>query len=146
MKLDKICRTCLLEKANLRNLFEACVANMLMSCASIQVINLYYIFQINVYGFQVMEGDGLPDQICIQCLQNVNKAYSFKQLCEESDLTLRNYLLTLQTDMINNVKTDLFSTSEVLQQSSLFQDIFNDATTHSLVETFTNQNTGTGVT
>lgn len=92
-----------------------------------------------------MEGDGLPDQICIQCLQNVNKAYSFKQLCEESDLTLRNYLLTLQTDMITNVKSDLFSTSEVLQQSSLFQDIFNDATTHSLVETFTNQNASTGI-
>lgn len=37
MKLDKICRTCLLEKANLRPLFEACIANMLMSCASVQV-------------------------------------------------------------------------------------------------------------
>lgn len=91
-----------------------------------------------------MEGDGLPDQICIQCLQNVNKAYSFKQLCEESDITLRNYLLTLQTGMINDVKTDIFSTTEVLHQSSLFQDIFNDATTHSLVETFTNQNGNTG--
>lgn len=94
--------------------------------------------------FQVIEGDGLPYQICIQCLQNINKAYSFKQLCEESDITLRNYLLTLQTNMINDVKTDLFSTSEVLQQSSLFQDIFNDAMTHSLVETFTNQNASTG--
>lgn len=92
-----------------------------------------------------MEGDGLPHQICIQCLQNVNKAYSFKQLCEESDLTLRNYLLSLQTDMINDVtKTELFNTSEVLQQTSLFQDIFNDATTHSLVETYTNQNASTG--
>lgn len=37
MKLDKICRTCLLEKAGLKPLFGACVANMLMSCASIQV-------------------------------------------------------------------------------------------------------------
>lgn len=98
-----------------------------------------------------MEGDGLPNQICTQCLQSVNKAYSFKQLCEKSDVTLRNYLdinlqtISLQADnMINQVKTDLFSTSEVLQQSSLFQDIFNDATTHSLVETFTNQNASTG--
>lgn len=65
-------------------------------------------------------------------------------MCEESDITLRNYLLTLQTDIINDVKTDLFNTTEVLQQSSLFQDIFNDATTHSLVETFTNQNASTG--
>lgn len=37
MKLDQICRTCLREKANLKPIFEACVPNMLMSCASIQV-------------------------------------------------------------------------------------------------------------
>ncbi|CAH1112096.1 unnamed protein product [Psylliodes chrysocephalus] len=134
MKLNKICRTCLLEKANLKPLFEACVPNMLMSCASIQVI----------------QGDGLPNQICTQCLQNVNRSYTFKQLCEKSDMELRNYLnISLQTislptdNIMNEVKSDLFNTSEVLQQSSLFQDIFNDATTHSFVETFTNQNTST---
>ncbi|XP_074034022.1 uncharacterized protein isoform X2 [Leptinotarsa decemlineata] len=134
MKLDKICRTCLLEKANLRPLFEDCIANMLMTCASVQVI----------------QGDGLPHQVCTQCLQSINKAYTFKQLCEKSDMTIRNYLsinlqpISLPADnIINEVKSDLFSTSEVLQQSSLFQDIFNDATTHSLVETFTNQNAST---
>ncbi|CAH1154764.1 unnamed protein product [Phaedon cochleariae] len=136
MKFDRICRTCLLEKTDLRPLFEACVANMLMSCASVQVL----------------EGDGLPIQICTQCLQSVNRAYTFKQLCEKSDMTLRNYLsIKLQSTLIpadnilQDVKADLFSTSEVLQQSSLFQDIFNDATTHSLVETFTNQNASTVV-
>nr|XP_023030078.1 zinc finger protein OZF-like [Leptinotarsa decemlineata] len=136
MKLDKICRTCLLEKANLRPLFEDCIANMLMTCASVQVI----------------QGDGLPHQVCTQCLQSINKAYTFKQLCEKSDMTIRNYLsinlqpISLPADnIINEVKSDLFSTSEVLQQSSLFQDIFNDATTHSLVETFTNQNASTVV-
>uniref|UniRef100_A0A6P7G3Y1 Zinc finger protein 260-like n=1 Tax=Diabrotica virgifera virgifera TaxID=50390 RepID=A0A6P7G3Y1_DIAVI len=134
MKFNKICRTCLLEKANLKPLFEACVANMLMSCSAIQVI----------------QGDGLPNQICTQCLQSVNRAYTFKQLCEKSDMALRSYLsinlqpIALPTEnLINEVKSDLFSTSEVLQQSSLFQDIFNDATTHSFVETFTNQNTST---
>ncbi|KAJ8954977.1 hypothetical protein NQ318_000408 [Aromia moschata] len=136
MKLDRICRTCLLEKANLKPLFEACIVNMLTSFTSVQVL----------------QGDGLPHQICIQCLQSVNKAYTFKQLCEKSDLTLRNYLnLHLQSisiqpnNLIDEVKTDLFNTTEVLQQSSIFQDIFNDATTHSLVETFTNQNASTVV-
>lgn len=67
-------------------------------------------------------------------------------------MELRNYLnISLQTislptdNIMNEVKSDLFNTSEVLQQSSLFQDIFNDATTHSFVETFTNQNTSTGI-
>ncbi|XP_063912202.1 zinc finger protein OZF-like [Zophobas morio] len=140
MKLDKICRTCLLEKAGLKPLFGACVANMLMSCASIQVI----------------EGDGLPGQICTQCLQMVNRAYSFKQQCEKSDASLRQYInsvglqtVALQNEpniMISDMKADqLFGSSEVLQQSSIFQDIFNDATSHSLVDNFGNQNASTVV-
>jgi hypothetical protein len=140
MKLDKICRTCLLEKAGLKPLFGACVANMLMSCASIQVI----------------EGDGLPCQICTQCLQMVNRAYSFKQQCEKSDASLRQYINTLDLQtvslqnesniIISDMKADqLFGSSEVLQQSSIFQDIFNDATSHSLVDNFTNQNASTGI-
>ncbi|KAL3276980.1 hypothetical protein HHI36_012342 [Cryptolaemus montrouzieri] len=131
MKFDKICRTCLLEKTPLKSLFNACLPNMLMSCASIQVI----------------EGDGLPNQICVQCLQMVNRAYTFKQQCEKSDVVLRQYLNELelqnvslpQNSLIDTVKDDhLLSTSEVLQQHSLFQEIFNDATTQSLVENFAN--------
>lgn len=101
----------------------------------------------------MINGDGLPHQICTQCLQNVNRAYSFKQLCEKSDTTLRQYVNTLQPidttstiqNIINDVKSDIFNSTEVLQQSSIFQDIFNDATTHSLVENFTNQNANTVV-
>lgn len=39
-----------------------------------------------------MEGDGLPSQVCLQCVHYINRAYSFKQLCERSDATLREYL------------------------------------------------------
>lgn len=106
----------------------------------------------------MIEGDGLPSQICTQCLQMVNRAYSFKQQCEKSDASLRQYLNTvninsvgvqLQNDssiLIEDMKTDhLFSTSEVLHQSSIFQDIFNDATSHSLVDNFTGQTANTVV-
>lgn len=168
-----------------------------------------------------MQGDGLPHQICTQCLRDVNKAFCFKQKCEKSDTTLRNYLQNLNftqicdisneistnTDMlapndilpscnggrlmnscsvmssstnllattsvdINAISTsmsaisntiaasmnslenyhsftdiesnmnqhDLFGSNEVLQQSSLFQDIFSDPTNQSLVDNFsTNQ-------
>nr|CAH7728743.1 unnamed protein product [Callosobruchus chinensis] len=123
MKLDKICRACLEEKAYLKPLFDACLPNMLMTCASVQV----------------MEGDGLPQQICTQCLLSLNKAYTFKHLCEKSDMTLRNYLQTIsiQTEnILSGVQKDLFSSSEVLQQNTIFEDIFTDATTQSLVESF----------
>lgn len=39
-----------------------------------------------------MEEDGLPSQVCLQCVHYINRAFSFKQLCERSDATLRQYL------------------------------------------------------
>lgn len=90
---------------------------------------------------QIVEGDGLPDQICTQCLQTVSKAYSFKQLCEKSDITLRQYIGTL-----NFHDVSLQSNENILvQQSSIFGDIFNDTTTHSLVENFSSHNATEGM-
>lgn len=106
-----------------------------------------------------MQGDGLPGQICTQCIQQINRAYSFKQLCEKSDVSLREYIgnnIHLQStngnNLMNDVKSDqLFSNSVVLQQSSFFNDIFNDATSHfndttsqSLVDQFSSHNANTG--
>lgn len=39
-----------------------------------------------------MLNDGLPNQICMQCVQYINKAYSFRQLCERSENALRELL------------------------------------------------------
>ncbi|KAH1012985.1 hypothetical protein HUJ05_012044 [Dendroctonus ponderosae] len=215
MKLDKICRACLVQKTDLKNLFDACIPNMIMSFTSIQLI----------------QGDGLPHQICTQCLRDVNRAFCFKQKCEKSDNTLRSYvhnisfnneinqicdisneivngsnmlpddnilpscnsgklmsscsvipntnnllphdainmmsdanaistsmsaisntiaasMNSLDNDALNHngihdiesmntVRNDLFVSSEVLQQSSFFQDIFNYPGNQSLVENFT---------
>lgn len=41
---------------------------------------------------QVTEGDGLPSQVCLQCVHYIGRAFSFKQLCERSDSTLRQLL------------------------------------------------------
>lgn len=40
----------------------------------------------------MIENDGLPSQICLQCVHYINSAFSFKQLCERSDSTLRQLL------------------------------------------------------
>lgn len=42
--------------------------------------------------FKVLENDGLPTQVCLQCVHYITRAYSFKQLCERSDATLRQLL------------------------------------------------------
>lgn len=102
-----------------------------------------------------MEGDGLPNQICTQCLQMVNRAYAFRQQCEKSDNSLHQYINSLNLEaatlhnnqqMIQPVKNDhLFPSNEVLQQASIFNDIFNDDHAHSLVDNFTSENTGSNI-
>lgn len=39
-----------------------------------------------------MENDGLPEQVCLQCTHDIIRSFSFKQLCERSDGTLRQIL------------------------------------------------------
>lgn len=39
-----------------------------------------------------MEDDGLPNQICMQCIHYIIRSFSFKQLCERSENTLRQVL------------------------------------------------------
>lgn len=39
----------------------------------------------------MVENDGLPSLICVQCKKSIYNAFSFKQLCETSDAKLRNH-------------------------------------------------------
>lgn len=47
-------------------------------------------------------------------------------------------------DIDLRVRSDLFANSEVLQQSSFFQEIFNDPASQSLVDNFTNNQASAG--
>lgn len=53
LQLDKICRACLTEKGDMRPLFGACLDEMLVSFASIQVIlkqiGVYLVFQSYIH-------------------------------------------------------------------------------------------------
>jgi hypothetical protein len=40
-------------------------------------------------------GDSLPEQVCHQCIEQVNSSYNFKLQCESSDIALRRYLRNL---------------------------------------------------
>lgn len=37
-------------------------------------------------------GDGLPELMCVPCVLQVSRAFTFKQQCQRSDQTLRSYL------------------------------------------------------
>jgi hypothetical protein len=59
-------------------------------------LTIKHIFLILVSLLQVYAGDGLPAQVCQQCVQQVNICYNFKIQCEKSDANLREYLHSLQ--------------------------------------------------
>ncbi|XP_045470208.1 zinc finger protein 2 homolog [Harmonia axyridis] len=84
--VNNICRACLSDKGEMRSVFltidnpgtgrAMVIAEMMMGFCSVQVEN----------------NDGLPSTVCLQCFHNINTAFSFKQLCEQSDTNLRQYL------------------------------------------------------
>lgn len=39
--------------------------------------------------FQLSFGDGLPENVCAECMELVGKCFTFKQLCERSESMLR---------------------------------------------------------
>ncbi|KAK4879259.1 hypothetical protein RN001_007405 [Aquatica leii] len=121
--ISKICRACLTEKGEMRSVFLADesigqtmrLSEMIMGFSSVQIEN----------------GDGLPGSICLQCIHQVSRAFSFKQLCEQSDANLRQYLgkplhpkPCKQED--DDVSHDIYSSSFMLDNFGL-EDSSNDS-------------------
>uniref|UniRef100_A0A182JXI4 Protein krueppel n=1 Tax=Anopheles christyi TaxID=43041 RepID=A0A182JXI4_9DIPT len=76
--LDRVCRTCLMEKEkeNLKDLFEFCLAETIMSCTHITVA----------------ESDGLPCHICTDCCAELERSFNFQQMTKASDATMRSLI------------------------------------------------------
>ncbi|PZC83603.1 hypothetical protein B5X24_HaOG207586 [Helicoverpa armigera] len=75
LQFDKICRACLEIKKDMRPLFEQLTATMLMGISKVQVA----------------VGDGLPPQLCLQCVHQISRCHAFKDLVERNDVTLREH-------------------------------------------------------
>ena len=56
---------------------------------------------------QLSVDDGLPAQVCLQCVNQVNSSYTFKLQCENSDVTLRQ-LLDFQRTQVTLLIVQLF--------------------------------------
>ncbi|KAI4464829.1 finger putative transcription factor family-related [Holotrichia oblita] len=50
---------------------------------------------------QIAKGDGLPEQICLNCVQEINRIYLFQKLCQRSDFELRQYLHPIVSSSLN---------------------------------------------
>ncbi|XP_059054181.1 zinc finger protein 585B-like [Achroia grisella] len=73
LNFDKICRACLEIKKDMRPLFEQLTATMLMGISKVQV----------------SVGDGLPAQLCLQCVHQISRCHAFKETVERNDIVLR---------------------------------------------------------
>lgn len=81
----------------------------------------------------------------------VNRAYTFRQMCEKSDSTLHQYINKINLQNINMPSEEsfispvkdhhLFTNNDVLQQTSFFSDIFCNTNSDSLVDNFSVHNT-----
>ncbi|XP_069696533.1 gastrula zinc finger protein XlCGF26.1-like [Periplaneta americana] len=76
---ESICRLCMSHTSSLLPLFS-------------ENGNLPSRIMVLVPVIKLCAGDGLPAQVCQQCVHQVNNSYNFKLQCETSDFTLRQYL------------------------------------------------------
>lgn len=67
---------------------------------------------------QIYETDGLPTQICQPCLENIDKFYTFKQKCIDSESELRKALKSMQRGK------DKEEASELVTRQKIFQFIY----------------------
>ncbi|CAH2241526.1 jg860 [Pararge aegeria aegeria] len=82
---EKICRACLQIKKDMRPLFEQLTATMLMGISKVQVA----------------VGDGLPPQLCLQCVHQISRCHAFKSLVERNDITLREQAKAMAEEALN---------------------------------------------
>ncbi|XP_055902352.1 zinc finger protein ZFP2-like [Eupeodes corollae] len=100
IEVAKICRTCLGLDGNLLSIYDSqgsmgsgCVADMLRDIMKVEA-------KIT---------DGLPEKVCLMCISEINRCFSFKIKCENSDRTLRQLL---------NIPKDPLITQKVLSSNS----------------------------
>ncbi|XP_044732494.1 zinc finger protein OZF-like [Chrysoperla carnea] len=94
--LQKLCRLCMGMGSEMYSVYDLTSLNeggrhiqfveMIMECSSLIVES----------------GDGLPEAVCVDCLECLRNAYTFKQRCEKSDVSLRQLI-----DIFNGTKTEL---------------------------------------
>ncbi|KAF5294621.1 hypothetical protein FQA39_LY02753 [Lamprigera yunnana] len=84
--INLVCRTCLSNNSNLQSIFDNNFNQMIMDCTSVQI----------------SEGDGLPSQICSECIDQINQVYMFKLQVQNTDSTLRG--LYFETETVENLK------------------------------------------
>ncbi|XP_067009238.2 zinc finger protein pita [Anabrus simplex] len=119
---DNVCRLCLSSDREKRFIFtskeEVPLSAKIMACAPVEVF----------------EGDGLPAEICLLCVQQLENAYKFRQKCLSSDIKLREFTKNSQSHVkvscgnsnsISHTSEDIQVKSELSIKTVLY-DLLSD--------------------
>lgn len=64
-------------------------------------------------------GDGLPSSMCLDCVNQLNNAYNFKEQCEKTDISLRDWINNqLTEEPIDEKQNDLLSGTNFLNNDN----------------------------
>ncbi|KAG5886098.1 hypothetical protein JTB14_031699 [Gonioctena quinquepunctata] len=74
--MESVCRICVSDKANLKEINGTRIPKMMETIASLKVT----------------KNDGLPHNVCISCFRMISKCFTFKRKMERSDKILRKYI------------------------------------------------------
>ncbi|XP_053685121.1 zinc finger protein 184-like [Sabethes cyaneus] len=115
LDFTEICRSCMMKKQKMRPLFGSSIDSMLMAVANVKVT----------------EHDGYPAQMCVQCVLQVSRSFAFKQQCEKTDSTLRQYGTVVLSDGLDDdfrpdpenhvIKGESVDTNEKQQKLTLIE-------------------------
>ncbi|XP_017880240.1 zinc finger protein 260-like isoform X2 [Ceratina calcarata] len=115
INMDRICRICLTESANLSSIF----------CTNQQVNDYSSLSQkIQVCGsVEIHEQDGLPSLICDVCVYKATVAYEFRQQCQHSDAKLRMYFnKPAKTEIVDTCTQTESKLSTLLPKKQISQE------------------------
>ncbi|XP_018326889.2 gastrula zinc finger protein XlCGF8.2DB-like isoform X1 [Agrilus planipennis] len=108
MSFAQICRMCLKKNNDLKDIFMVeLLGGLLISIA--EALHTFISVQV------IDTNDGLPQQICVECINRLREFYSFKRTCEDSDKKLR----IIKTDLeIADNDTDLINDTNSIEDGS----------------------------
>ncbi|KAK9686553.1 Zinc-finger associated domain (zf-AD) [Popillia japonica] len=89
---QNVCRTCLVEDSHMKSIF-----NSEEDESRVMLSELLTMFT----SIKVAKGDGLPEQICFNCVEEINRIYLFQKLCKRSEFELRQYLCPMISSSLN---------------------------------------------
>lgn len=132
MDFKAVCRTCLKEATEMRSIYENDTENPLSTMiTSISATTVRILANLHLRNFQEIqfflkasELDGLPGQICIECVDILRQSVQFKQQCENAYETLKSILgVYIETTKPLNAET---MENNALDAAAIESDSDND--------------------